>query len=94
MVLIVTVFIGKPKATDDVRFTAEGLAHITVDKVAEAMQVSSSNPMVGLEGRTSLLVGLSTALKSNPQFFGQDARPGNMLGIVTCVIAFIATCYS
>ncbi|KAF9219204.1 DUF1688-domain-containing protein [Gyrodon lividus] len=61
------------------RVDAEGLAHITVDKVAEAMQVSSSNLMVGLEGRTSLLVGLSTALKLNPQLFGQDARPGNML---------------
>ncbi|KAF8839457.1 DUF1688-domain-containing protein [Paxillus ammoniavirescens] len=66
-------------ASQPYRVDAEGLAHITVDKVAEAMQVSNSNPMVGLEGRTSLLVGLSTALKSNPQFFGQDARPGNML---------------
>ncbi|KIJ62080.1 hypothetical protein HYDPIDRAFT_182886 [Hydnomerulius pinastri MD-312] len=66
-------------ASQPYRVDAEGLAQITVDKVTEAMQVSSSNPMVGLEGRTSLLVNLSTALKSNPQFFGDDARPGNML---------------
>ncbi|KAF9242258.1 hypothetical protein BU15DRAFT_43999 [Melanogaster broomeanus] len=66
-------------ASQPCRVDAEGLAQITVDKVAKAMQVSSSNLMVGLEGRTSLLVNLSTALKSNPQFFGHDARPGNIL---------------
>ncbi|KAH0831033.1 hypothetical protein J3R83DRAFT_13535 [Lanmaoa asiatica] len=61
------------------RVDAQGLARINVDKVAEAMQVSTANPMVGLQGRTSLLVHLSTALTSNPQIFGQDARPGNLL---------------
>lgn len=45
------------------------------------MQVSESNPMVGIEGRTSLLRNLSNALKANPTFFGSDARPGNMLGM-------------
>lgn len=44
------------------------------------MQVTDTNPMVGLDGRTALLVRLSAALASNPQFFGEDARPGNMLG--------------
>ena len=36
--------------------------------------------MVGLEGRTLLLKNLSGALSRNPQFFGQDARPGNIVG--------------
>lgn len=36
--------------------------------------------MVGLEGRTSLLVNLSKALSSNSEFFGHDARPGNIIG--------------
>jgi hypothetical protein len=35
--------------------------------------------MVGIEGRASLLYKLSTALKSNPTFFGKDARPGNLI---------------
>ncbi|KAG8215936.1 hypothetical protein J3R82DRAFT_7910 [Butyriboletus roseoflavus] len=61
------------------RVDAQGLARINVDKAAEAMQVSATNPMVGLQGRTALLIRLSTALTSNPQFFGHDARPGNML---------------
>lgn len=64
--------------------TAQGLARISVDQVSEAMQVSASNPMVGLAGRTTLLVNLATALASNPRFFGQDARPGNLLG--KCII--------
>lgn len=48
------------------------------------MQVSDANPMVGLSGRTSLLVNLKTALESNPRFFGSDARPGNIIGIDHC----------
>lgn len=36
--------------------------------------------MVGLEGRTSLLINLSKALSSNSEFFGPDARPGNIIG--------------
>jgi len=47
--------------------------------MAKAMQVASTNPMTGLEGRTSLLIKLSTALQSSSLYFGQDARPGNML---------------
>jgi hypothetical protein len=44
------------------------------------MQVNESNPMVGLEGRASLLTNLAKALKASPQFFGQNARPGNLIG--------------
>ncbi|KAI0365166.1 DUF1688-domain-containing protein [Pilatotrama ljubarskyi] len=58
---------------------AEGLARITAPKVAAAMQVSEANPMVGLEGRTSLLVNLSKALKANSTYFGDSARPGNLV---------------
>ncbi|KAF9813453.1 hypothetical protein IEO21_05612 [Rhodonia placenta] len=58
---------------------AEGLARITPEMAASAMQVSSSNPMVGIDGRTSLLTNLSNALKASPKFFGDDARPGNLI---------------
>jgi len=44
------------------------------------MQVSDANPMVGLSGRTSLLINLKSALEANPRFFGSDARPGNLIG--------------
>lgn len=56
-----------------------GLARITVESLANGMQVSESNPMVGLEGRAELLIRLSKAL-SNHEMFGADGRPGNMIG--------------
>ncbi|KAF5324989.1 hypothetical protein D9619_009556 [Psilocybe cf. subviscida] len=58
---------------------AAGLEKLTVDQTSKAMQVSEANPMVGIEGRTSLLVNLSKALKASPQFFGADGRPGNVV---------------
>lgn len=66
-------------ASQPFRVDAQGLSQITVDKVAKAMQVNSSNVMVGLEGRVSLLSNLGAALQSNPKFFGEDARPGNII---------------
>jgi len=59
---------------------AVGLAQLTTEKIATSMQVNEFNPMVGLEGRASLLTNLGKALEANPQFFGQDARPGNLIG--------------
>ena len=68
---------------------AKGLEQITAEKTAQVMQVSSDNPMVGLEGRASLLVNLSYALKSNPTFFGAEGRPGNMIGMVLSLCALL-----
>ncbi|KIK58056.1 hypothetical protein GYMLUDRAFT_45605 [Collybiopsis luxurians FD-317 M1] len=61
------------------RVDAAGLSKITVDAVAQHMQVSESNPLVGLEGRASLLRNLSDALLASPELFGDEGRPGNML---------------
>jgi hypothetical protein len=52
-----------------------------MEVVAHQMQVSSENPIVGLEGRYELLSRLSTALLANPDLFGKDGRPGNMIGM-------------
>jgi hypothetical protein len=35
--------------------------------------------MAGIEGRAQLLIRLADALE-NREFFGEDGRPGNMLG--------------
>ena len=61
-------------------FLAKGLSNIDASKVASAMQVSDANPMVGLEGRSSLLVNLSKALLSNATYFGAVGRPGHIVG--------------
>ncbi|KAF8800157.1 DUF1688-domain-containing protein [Phlegmacium glaucopus] len=60
-------------------YRVDGLESITPEKISKAMQVSESNPMVGIEGRTSLLFNLDKALKGNTQFFGIDGRPGNIV---------------
>lgn len=56
-----------------------GLKKLTPEILAKGMQVSESNPMSGLEGRTGLLLRLSSALK-NRELFGSNGRPGNMIG--------------
>lgn len=58
----------------------EGLKRLNVKVMAHGLQVSNSNPIAGLEGRTGLLTRLADAL-NNQDLFGADARPGNMLGI-------------
>ncbi|OAX38850.1 DUF1688-domain-containing protein [Rhizopogon vinicolor AM-OR11-026] len=66
-------------AAEPHRVDAQGLSRINETMIAAAMQVSDANPMVGLSGRTSLLINLKSALESNPHFFGSDARPGNLI---------------
>lgn len=41
--------------------------------------------MAGIEGRAQLLIRLAGALK-NKEFFGEDGRPGNMLGKTPCFL--------
>ncbi|CCO32644.1 hypothetical protein BN14_06707 [Rhizoctonia solani AG-1 IB] len=62
------------------KVNAAGLKHITPEKTGEAMQVSDSNPMSGLEGRSNLLANLGGALAASPEIFGLDGRPGDLLG--------------
>lgn len=45
------------------------------------MQVSAENPMVGIDGRSSLLYNLGTALKASPKYFASPARHGNLIGM-------------
>lgn len=65
--------------TEPCQVDGAGLKKITVEVLAKGMQHSEQNPLAGIEGRTGLLVRLSEAL-NNQDFFGVDARPGNMLG--------------
>ncbi|KAJ5874708.1 uncharacterized protein N7529_003138 [Penicillium soppii] len=64
--------------TEPCQVDGAGLKKLTADVLAKGMQHSDQNPLAGIEGRTGLLVRLSEAL-NNQEFFGVDARPGNML---------------
>lgn len=58
---------------------ASALQKLTPEQLAKGMQVSDTNPMSGLEGRTNLLSKLAGALRSRTDMFGRDNRPGNMV---------------
>lgn len=57
---------------------SKGLRGIDVATMARGLQVSESNPIAGLEGRTGLLMRLADALEDT-RIFGREQRPGNML---------------
>jgi hypothetical protein len=60
------------------RVDHEALLGITPEKISEAFQVSSQNPLLGVEGRAALLVQLGRTLQnSDNKYFGSGLhRPG------------------
>lgn len=59
---------------------AQGLKQITPEKIAQGFQVTTENPLVGLDGRSHLLQKLGQALEDHPDLFGVDRpRPGNLI---------------
>ncbi|CAO3640893.1 unnamed protein product [Cunninghamella blakesleeana] len=60
---------------------AHGLEKLSTDIISQGFQVSSSNPLIGLEGRTNLLKQLSTVLKNQGVYFkcGDSIRPGHLV---------------
>jgi hypothetical protein len=57
---------------------AEALKRVTTTSISKAFQVSADNPLVGVEGRTALLVRLAQALSERADLFGAEGRPGRM----------------
>lgn len=60
---------------------ARALRKLTLEQVAKGLQATEHNILAGLEGRASLLNRLGDALIANPAYFGQNGRPGDMLGM-------------
>ncbi len=61
---------------------AEGLRSIVTDRLAEALQVSEANPLVGLQGRAVLLRRLGEALQEQPEVFGDPGRPAGIFDLL------------
>jgi len=56
------------------------LKSIDSEVLSRCLQVSRSNPLLGIENRAELLHKLGVALEQYPDFFGDEvARPGNMV---------------
>jgi hypothetical protein len=60
-----------------VRVDAEGLNNLRAADIEKYFQVSSTNPLIGVEGRVLLLNNLGKALENKKIF--KDQRPGNIL---------------
>lgn len=57
---------------------ANKLVTISAKDIEEAFQVSSTNPLVGTEGRATLLKGLGKTILAKKEIF-KDSRPGNII---------------
>lgn len=62
---------------------AAGLCAVSSQKLGATFQANASNPLVGLEGRVSVLRRLGGALVSQPEAFGAQVRPGAMFDVLT-----------
>ncbi|MCV7174398.1 URC4/urg3 family protein [Mycolicibacterium sphagni] len=67
---------------EPLRVDAAGLAGLSKARLAEAFQAEANNPLVGLDGRLTILRRLSAALSAAPEVFGADGRPGGLLDAV------------
>ncbi len=63
------------------RADASALKNVSPAMIAEAFQVSETNPLVGVEGRAQLLRNLGSACE-NKKFF-KDGRPGNLIDYIS-----------
>lgn len=65
------------------RVDALGLQRLSSMQLAQAFQVTDSNPLVGLDGRVNLLRRLGKALAEQPDVFETPARVGNLYRFLT-----------
>ena len=65
------------------RADATALRALTSAQLGAAFQVSSSNPLVGLDGRVALLRGLGEAMASQSGVFGTNGRPAGVFDTLT-----------
>ncbi len=64
---------------DPLRVDAAALERLTDAQLVQGFQVSADNPLIGVEGRTSLLRRLGAAIRARPELFGADARLGGLV---------------
>jgi hypothetical protein len=72
------VFSADPR--QPLRADADVLVNLSASDLARGLQVSESNPLVGLDGRVDLLHRLGRLITSKPEIFAQHdgARPGGL----------------
>jgi hypothetical protein len=68
--------------------TSERLTTLSTDELATAFQVSNDNPLLGVEGRCSLLHNLGRGIETRPLDF--RGSPGRLGGILETFLEFAA----
>lgn len=64
------------------RADAPGLESLSEDRLALGFQATDDNRLAGLCGRAALMRGLGKTLRDAPDFFGRDARVGNLFDLL------------
>lgn len=72
--------------------TGRGLKSMTDAKLAMGFQVTDHNPILGIDSRAALLRSLGGSLLENPDVFGEQGRPGNLVGKIASPIAQCMIC--
>lgn len=67
-------------------FPARGLQRITEATLTKGFQITAENPMIGVRPRAQLLSRLGDSLLQQPEIFGPEGRPGNLVDYVTTTI--------
>ncbi|KAJ3413966.1 hypothetical protein HDV05_007255 [Chytridiales sp. JEL 0842] len=80
-------FSSNPTGTSKFQVDSQALKALKPTDLAKAFQVSESNPLVGVEGRTLLLQRLGTVCENNPKYFQSPTspttfRPGHMVDFI------------
>lgn len=65
-------------SANPLRATAKGLQDLTKEKLSTAFQVTSENPLIGVEGRLSLLRNLGKTIEAKKDLF-PGGRPGGLV---------------
>lgn len=61
--------------------TGHALLALDVATFEKHFQITSKNPLVGTASRVSLLKSVGSCLLSLPKYFGENGRPGNLVGM-------------
>ena len=69
---------SKPLRADTI-----GLKALTAARLAPVFQLAADNPLVGLEGRATLMQSMGAALASEQKWFGSSMRPGGLFDALT-----------
>src|SRR5262245_27507983 len=76
------VFSAEP--SDPLRADAAVLRNLQAGQIRLGLQITESNPMIGLDGRIALLRRLGRTVSENPNIFGRhdSPRPGGLFDIL------------